>query len=87
MFSQVFNPRLTTLISGEGRKALYDSVKEVCRDLGAEGHLLDQEELVDFIMGDTIKYQWTAQLLPREAHFLENTMLATHSFVPQLVYC
>ena len=70
-------------LPGEGRKELYDSIKEVCKDLGAEGHLLNQDELVDFIMGDTVKYHWTAQLLPREPHFMENTMLATHSFIPQ----
>ena len=51
--------------------------------MGAEGHVLDQAELPDFIMGDTVRFQWTAQLLPREEQFMENTMLATHPFIPQ----
>lgn len=64
---------------------MFDSIKDACKDLGADGHVLNQEELVDFIMGDLVKYQWTSQLLPREGNFMENTMLATHILIPQYV--
>eukprot|EP00116_Pleurobrachia_bachei_P002703 sb/3462965/ len=72
-------------LTGERRKVLYGEIREACRIEGMEGHLLEQEELVEFIMGDTIKYQWISRLLPRDSHFMENTMLATHLFSPQWI--
>ena len=61
---------------------LYEEIREACRS-ELDGHLLEQEELVEFIMGDTVKYQWISKLLPRDSNFMENTMLATHLFSPQ----
>ena len=77
---------MSLFYSGERRKALFDCIKDACKDLGGEGHIIEQEEIVDFITGPTLKYQWTSQLLPRESNFMENTMLATHTLIPQLVY-
>ena len=70
-------------LTGERRRALFNSIKEACKELGVDGHIIEQDQIVDFIMGDTLKYQWTAQLLPRESNFMENTMLATHTLIPQ----
>ena len=72
------------LVLGEGRNALYESIKEACVDAaGPDSHVLEQHELVDFIMGHTARFTWTSKLLPRERTFVENTMFASHTIIPQ----
>jgi len=61
-------------LTGDKRESLFSHIKDVCKDMGAEGSLIQRVDLPDFIMGSIVRHQWVSNLLPREAQFLENTM-------------